>query len=161
MNLTAKTQRAIATLKRVAKWHVPEEGWTLIVTSWEDNTFHFEYRHSNDQGIHRFFYRPESNQIHHILCTIEQIAETPEGQLEERSNCILNEYLNIEDCPDKKISNQIKDNPDIRTNPYLKCKIKGDAGVYEVGGIDWLNETVLCYRASEYEKIPFRKISWI
>ncbi len=39
--------------------------------------------------------------------------------------------------------------------------IKGDAGEYEAWGVDWLNQTICVYRASEYEWIPFRRIKSI
>lgn len=40
----------------------------------------------------------------------------------------------------------------------FRAKIKGDAGIYTVWGIDWLNNKALIERACGNELIPFKKI---
>jgi len=40
----------------------------------------------------------------------------------------------------------------------FRVKIKGDAGIYKVWQIDWLNQKVYAYRACGYEWVPFNKI---
>jgi len=44
-------------------------------------------------------------------------------------------------------------------NLKQKVKVRGDAGEYDVWGIDWLNQKVYIYRASGYEWISFEKIT--
>jgi Uma2 family endonuclease len=41
------------------------------------------------------------------------------------------------------------------------CKIRGDAGTYEVWSIDWLNRKYLVFRASEYQWISADKVKLI
>lgn len=41
------------------------------------------------------------------------------------------------------------------------CKIKGDAGTYEVWAIDWINKQYLVFRAGENEWIPAAKVMLI
>ena len=41
------------------------------------------------------------------------------------------------------------------------CKIKGDAGVYEVWGIDWLNQKYYIFRSGEYEWVSASKVTLI
>lgn len=41
------------------------------------------------------------------------------------------------------------------------CKIKGDGGTYEVTAIDWLNNRVGVFRASENQWIPIKKVKFI
>jgi len=45
--------------------------------------------------------------------------------------------------------------------PKYNAKIKGDAGIYEVWGINWLERKLIVYRAGEYETIPFAKIQYL
>jgi hypothetical protein len=40
-----------------------------------------------------------------------------------------------------------------------KVKVRGDAGEYDVLGIDWLNQKVYVYRASECVWLLFSRIS--
>lgn len=40
----------------------------------------------------------------------------------------------------------------------FRAKIKGDAGIYIVWGIDWLNNKALVERACGNELVPFKKI---
>lgn len=46
---------------------------------------------------------------------------------------------------------------DLKTIRY-QAKVKGDAGTYDVWGIDWKDQKVCVYRASAFEWIPFAKI---
>ncbi len=39
--------------------------------------------------------------------------------------------------------------------------IKGDAGVYQVWGINWLSKEVLIYRAGEHLWFPIQKVKLI
>ncbi|GAB1077903.1 TPA: hypothetical protein QDZ84_002890 [Shewanella algae] len=41
------------------------------------------------------------------------------------------------------------------------AKIKGDAGVYQVWGINWLSKEVLIYRAGEHLWFPIQKVKLI
>ena len=43
--------------------------------------------------------------------------------------------------------------------PSWKVKIRGDAGIYEIWSIDWLNQTALVYRACGDEWVPLSKLS--
>lgn len=42
-----------------------------------------------------------------------------------------------------------------------QCKIKGDAGTYEVWAIDWLNQKYLVFRSGENEWISAAKVTLI
>jgi hypothetical protein len=41
------------------------------------------------------------------------------------------------------------------------CKIKGDAGTYEIWAIDWLNQKYLVSRSGENEWMPASKVTLI
>ena len=45
--------------------------------------------------------------------------------------------------------------------PVFTIKIKGDAGAYEVWGINWLDQTFLLARKSANEWVPFTKCCFI
>ncbi|MFA5378740.1 MAG: hypothetical protein WC455_23515 [Dehalococcoidia bacterium] len=45
--------------------------------------------------------------------------------------------------------------------PKYRVKIKGDAGEYDVWGIDMLNYRIMVYRATAYEWIDYRRIAQI
>ena len=45
---------------------------------------------------------------------------------------------------------------DLRTT--IRCKIKGDAGTYEVWAIDWLNLRVMANRDCGTEWVPMSKL---
>ena len=55
----------------------------------------------------------------------------------------------------KEIYEKVKERPEIRV------KIKGDAGIYPVWGIDWLNHLMTVERACGYESVSFDKIKVI
>lgn len=57
-------------LERVAKSRVTDPGWSTRITYWEDNTYEIEYRHSGDDGIHRFMYTPHIDDKHVRYCLI-------------------------------------------------------------------------------------------
>lgn len=45
--------------------------------------------------------------------------------------------------------------------PAYTATVRGDAGTYEVWGIDWMNHRVLLNRASSLEWTPISKISLV
>lgn len=45
--------------------------------------------------------------------------------------------------------------------PISEAKIKGDAGLYEVWGIDWLHRSVLINRAGEWGWFRIEKVQLI
>jgi len=75
---------AVEILSREARRVLQEEGWTLFVTYWEDDTFQLEYRHTNEDGIHRFIYTPHHTppKIIYWLYTWRGMEKTLEGLLE-------------------------------------------------------------------------------
>jgi hypothetical protein len=48
-----------------------------------------------------------------------------------------------------------------KPNQLAFCKIKGDAGTYEVWGIDWFNHRVLVFRAGENEWLSIAKVQFL
>ena len=49
----------------------------------------------------------------------------------------------------------------VKERPEIRVKIKGDAGIYPVWGIDWLNHLMTVERACGYESVSFDKIKVI
>ena len=52
----------------------------------------------------------------------------------------------------------MKDKLELIKNPNLMARITGDAGEYQVWGVDWMNERLYVYRACGYEWVPFKKV---
>lgn len=44
--------------------------------------------------------------------------------------------------------------------PEYRARVKGDAGIYKVWGIDWLHHRVLLDRAGAYEWTPIKNITF-
>jgi hypothetical protein len=96
-----RMQSAIDIVDRVARGKIPEGGWTLLITSWDDGTFLIEYRHQNDKGIHRFFYQPHQDpeNILYAVYTMNEMEKSEEGRLELGSTATPREPININTAP--------------------------------------------------------------
>jgi hypothetical protein len=90
----ASIQRAKNILSRIARSKVPEKGWTLVICIWEDRTLQLEYRHSNEQGIHRFFYKPSHQYIHYSIRSLKEMESSGEGKLEQAA-VLHSEFINV------------------------------------------------------------------
>jgi hypothetical protein len=70
---------AVEIIKRVAHAKIPKEGWTFIITYWEDDTFEIEYRHKDvDEDLyHRFFYKSnrDNPRIKYYLCSYDHMLK--------------------------------------------------------------------------------------
>jgi hypothetical protein len=96
-NLLSNLATATGLVEMIARGRIPEEGWTVIPTIWEDGTFFIEYRHMNDQGIHRFFYKPHQNPDHidYAVFTLDDFGGTLEGKLLYDAEMPLTEMIQI------------------------------------------------------------------
>jgi len=96
MNLK-EVEEAADILLVVAKKRIPEKGWSLLITYWDDGTFQLEYRHGNEEGVHRFFYAPHKHpyRVRYYLFSNDNWMTCAEGSFEIDSNVVRSENINL------------------------------------------------------------------
>jgi hypothetical protein len=79
------------------------------------------------------------------------------------ANCIIKRAAKLNIFTHAMMELQCGGSHKLNPNMFSKyrIKIKGDAGIYDVWGIDMLNYSIMIYRACTYEWMPYEKVKEI
>lgn len=121
-----RMQTAVDTLIRIARDKIEEDGWVLMILSWQDGDFELEYRHSEDteeeKRFHRFTYRSKDpDNVEYCIDTLENMEEEFE---KEHGKTVSTEMLPVSSAPKERRIHSFE-----HFELMQQCRLKNEVGV--------------------------------